>query len=105
MEVSSAGPRLLSGGTNLVGGSPPTVEFGRNLNDGRIEAAIGSNGADLARPHDRDHAEMIDLAAALDRLDPKDRMIVGVRFVGGFESAEIGQAMGMSRAIAEGARR
>jgi hypothetical protein len=31
-------------GTNVVRGSPPTVDFGRNLNDGRIEAAIGWNG-------------------------------------------------------------
>lgn len=30
---------------------------------------------------------MIDLADALGRLDPKDPAIVGLRFVGGFESA------------------
>jgi RNA polymerase sigma factor (sigma-70 family) len=51
---------------------------------------------DPARPRDVDHAARIDLAAALGRLDPKDRAIVGMRFVGGFESAEIGQAMGMT---------
>lgn len=48
------------------------------------------------RPPDVDHAAMIDLAAALARLDPKDRMIVGLRFLGGFESAEIGRAIGMT---------
>jgi RNA polymerase sigma-70 factor (ECF subfamily) len=48
------------------------------------------------RPRDIDHAAMIDLAEALARLDPKDRAIVGLRFIGGFESAEIGRAMGMT---------
>ncbi|MEP6638806.1 MAG: RNA polymerase sigma factor [Chloroflexota bacterium] len=52
--------------------------------------------ADPTQPPDRDHAQMIDLADALDRLAPKDRTIVGMRFVGGFESEEIGQAVGMT---------
>ena len=56
------------------------------------ELAVG----DRTRPRDVDHAALIDLADALGRLDPKDRAIVGLRFVGGFESAEIGQAMGMT---------
>ena len=51
---------------------------------------------DQARPRDTDHAAMIDLADALGRLDPKDRAIVGLRFIGGFESAEIGGALGMT---------
>ena len=56
------------------------------------ELAVG----DPTRPRDVDHAAMIDLADALRRLDPKDRAIVGLRFIGGFESAEIGRAMGMT---------
>lgn len=56
------------------------------------ELAVG----DPTTPRDIDHAAMIDLADALGRLDPKDRAIVGLRFIGGFESAEIGRAMGMS---------
>jgi RNA polymerase sigma-70 factor (ECF subfamily) len=48
------------------------------------------------RPRDVDHAALIDLGDALGRLDPKDRAIVGLRFIGGFESAEIGQAVGMT---------
>jgi RNA polymerase sigma-70 factor, ECF subfamily len=52
--------------------------------------------ADPARPSSTDHAAMIDLADAVGRLDPKDRAIVGLRFIGGFESAEIGRAMGMT---------
>jgi RNA polymerase sigma-70 factor (ECF subfamily) len=52
--------------------------------------------ADPTRPPAIDDAAMIDLANALGRLDPKDRAIVGLRFIGGFESAEIGRAMGMT---------
>jgi RNA polymerase sigma-70 factor (ECF subfamily) len=48
------------------------------------------------RPRDVDHAAMIDLGDALGRLDPKDRAIVGLRFIGGFESAEIADAVGMT---------
>jgi RNA polymerase sigma-70 factor, ECF subfamily len=43
-----------------------------------------------------DHAAMLDLADAVARLDPRDRLIVGLRYVSGFDSAEIGQAVGMS---------
>jgi RNA polymerase sigma factor (sigma-70 family) len=56
------------------------------------ELAVG----DSTRPRDVDHAAMIDLADALGRLDPRDRAIVGLRFIGGFESAEIGRAMGLT---------
>ena len=52
--------------------------------------------ADPGQPRNVDHAAMIDLADALGRLDPKDRAIVGLRFIGGFESAEIAWAMGMT---------
>jgi RNA polymerase sigma factor (sigma-70 family) len=56
------------------------------------ELAVGDQGL----PPNVDHAAMIDLAAAVGRLDPKDRAIVGLRFIGGFESAEIGRAVGMT---------
>jgi RNA polymerase sigma-70 factor (ECF subfamily) len=52
--------------------------------------------ADPTRPRDVDHAAMIDLADAVGRLDAKDRAIVGLRYIGGFESAEIGRALGMT---------
>jgi RNA polymerase sigma factor (sigma-70 family) len=52
--------------------------------------------ADSGQSRDVDHAAMIDLSDALGRLDPKDRAIVGLRFIGGFESAEIAWAMGMT---------
>lgn len=51
---------------------------------------------DRMAPRDVDRAALIDLAEALARLDPKDRAIVGMRFIGGFESAEIGREMGMT---------
>jgi len=51
---------------------------------------------DPARPPDPDHAALIDLAEALGRLDPRDREILALRFIGGFESAEIGAGLGMS---------
>src|SRR4029079_12191120 len=49
---------------------------------------------DPSQPRSVDQAALIDLHAALGRLAPKDRAIVGMRFIGGFESAEIGRAMG-----------
>jgi RNA polymerase sigma factor (sigma-70 family) len=52
--------------------------------------------ADPGQPRNVDHAAMIDLADALGRLDPRDRAIVGLRFIGGFGSAEIASAMGMT---------
>ena len=51
---------------------------------------------DVSRPPDADSAAAIDLANALERLDPRDRTIVGLRFIGGFDSAEIGGVLGMS---------
>jgi RNA polymerase sigma factor (sigma-70 family) len=51
---------------------------------------------DQARPRATDDVALIDLANAIGRLDPRDRAIIGLRFVGGFESAEIGRAMGMT---------
>lgn len=51
---------------------------------------------DAARSRDIDHAALIDLADALSRLDPRDRAIVGLRYVAGFDSAEIGRALAIS---------
>jgi RNA polymerase sigma-70 factor (ECF subfamily) len=48
------------------------------------------------RQADPDRAALMDLANALARLDPRDRAIVGLRFIGGFESVEIGRTVGMS---------
>ena len=49
-----------------------------------------------ARPPDPDRAALIDLAAALTGLDPRDRALIGLRYIAGFESGEIGRAIGMS---------
>jgi RNA polymerase sigma-70 factor (ECF subfamily) len=72
--------------------------------------------ADPAKPSDVDQAALIDLADALGRLDPKDRVLVGLRYVGGFDSNEIGGVLGIRverarapppppRAATEGPRR
>jgi RNA polymerase sigma factor (sigma-70 family) len=39
---------------------------------------------------------LIDLSAALARLDPDDRALLALRFAGGFDATEIGHALGMS---------
>ena len=48
------------------------------------------------RPIDPDRAALLDLAASLRRLDARDRSIIGLRFVAGLDSAEIGRAVGLS---------
>ena len=45
---------------------------------------------------DVDRAALIDLGNAIARLDLRDRTIVGMRFIGGFDSAEIAAAIGMT---------
>lgn len=51
---------------------------------------------DPTAPRGVDRAALIDLGEALARLDARDRAIVGLRFIGGFDSAEIGREMGMT---------
>lgn len=51
---------------------------------------------DGTQSRDHDQAAMIDLADALARLDPQDRAIVGLRFIAGFDSEEIGRAVGLT---------
>jgi RNA polymerase sigma-70 factor (ECF subfamily) len=43
-----------------------------------------------------DRAALLDLANALAGLDPRDRAIIGLRYIAGLDSAEIGRAIGMS---------
>ena len=52
--------------------------------------------ADRTPRADVDHAAMIDLANAVARLDDRDRAIVGLLYIGGFDAAEIGRELGMS---------
>jgi RNA polymerase sigma-70 factor (ECF subfamily) len=68
-------------------------QIGRSRRRRRIRELAVTDRNQLGDP---DRAAFIDLANALDRLDPKDRTIIGMRFIGGFDSAEIGRAMGMS---------
>ncbi len=43
-----------------------------------------------------DRAALIDLGNALAHLDPKDRILIGLRYVAGLESEAIGREVGMS---------
>ncbi len=49
---------------------------------------------DAADPQSR--SGLIDLSAALGRLDPDDRALLALRFVAGFDATEIGHALGIS---------
>lgn len=56
--------------------------------------------ADLSRlpPNDGDQIQIADI---LDRLDPSDRQLLGLKYIVGLDSEEIGEVLGLS---AEGAR-
>jgi len=56
------------------------------------EIAVGRSSV----PDEIDHAAVLDLGAALSKLEPKDRQLLGLRFVGGLESREIADVMGIS---------
>jgi RNA polymerase sigma-70 factor (ECF subfamily) len=48
------------------------------------------------RPSDAMAADRIDLANALATLEPRDRELLGLRYLAGMDSAEIGRVVGMS---------
>lgn len=57
-----------------------------------IEVAdVGSSRGDPASS-----AALLDLAAALRRLSPDERSLLGLRYVSGLDATEIGRAMGLS---------
>ena len=51
---------------------------------------------DPARADPGDRAALLDLRAALHRLTPEDRTLLAMRHLAGFDSAEIGAALGIS---------
>jgi RNA polymerase sigma factor (sigma-70 family) len=51
---------------------------------------------DSGRDDAADTIRVVDLRAALGRLAADDRTLLALRYVAGFDSAELGQAMGMS---------
>ena len=61
----------------------------RTVRELRVEAP----GAGTPTP---ERAALIDLANALARLDPKDRVLIGLRYVADLDSAAIGREMGLS---------
>jgi RNA polymerase sigma-70 factor (ECF subfamily) len=54
-------------------------------------ADVGSSRNDPA-----DSIRAVDLRAAVRRLDPEDRTLLALRYVAGFDSAELGRVMRMS---------
>jgi RNA polymerase sigma-70 factor (ECF subfamily) len=61
----------------------------------QVEAAIDPSG----EPGDVDPATgvaLLDLRAALDRLDPDDRALLAMRYIAGFDSNELAVALGIS---------
>jgi RNA polymerase sigma-70 factor (ECF subfamily) len=51
---------------------------------------------DRDAPPNPDRAALIDLSNALAKLDARDRALIGLRYIAGLDSAEIGRALGLS---------
>jgi RNA polymerase sigma-70 factor (ECF subfamily) len=52
--------------------------------------------AEIGDPTGADRTALIDLANALASLDEKDRTLIGLRYIAGLDSAEIGREIGLS---------
>ena len=59
-----------------------------------VRLTVVDTGPPEADPGDR--IGILDLERVLQRLDPADRMLLGLRFVGGLESVEIAHHLGLS---------
>ncbi len=71
-------------------------QLSRRRRRGRVlEIAVAQDGS-AAAPDPASHAGDIDLRNALARLSPEDRALVALRYVAGFDSKELAQALGMS---------
>jgi RNA polymerase sigma-70 factor (ECF subfamily) len=70
----------------------------RQLVRGRSRRTVREITVDVpeTRAMDPDRARILDLTHALRRLEQRDRVILALRYVAGFESAEIGRVVGMS---------
>jgi RNA polymerase sigma-70 factor (ECF subfamily) len=68
-------------------------QLGRGNRSRRVrELAVGSG----RQSANTDHAALIDLANALAALDDGDRTLIGLRYIAGLDSAEIGIEFGLS---------
>jgi RNA polymerase sigma-70 factor (ECF subfamily) len=68
-------------------------QLGRGNRSRRVrELAVGSD----RQYADTDHAALIDLANAVAALDQGDRTLIGLRYIAGLDSAEIGRELGLS---------
>jgi RNA polymerase sigma factor (sigma-70 family) len=59
-----------------------------------VEIDVADVGSTEGDPSDL--IRSVDLRAAVRRLDPQDRSLLALRYVAGFDSSELGRAMGMS---------
>jgi RNA polymerase sigma-70 factor (ECF subfamily) len=68
------------------------------LRQRRRGAVVEIDVADVGSSHGdpSDSIRSVDLRAAVRRLDPQDRLLLALRYVAGFDSTELGRAMGMS---------
>jgi RNA polymerase sigma factor (sigma-70 family) len=68
-------------------------QLGRGNRRRRVrELAVGSGGQSA----DTDQATLIDLANAVAALDLGDRTLIGLRYIAGLDSTEIGRELGLS---------
>ncbi|HEX5825266.1 MAG TPA: sigma-70 family RNA polymerase sigma factor [Candidatus Limnocylindrales bacterium] len=68
------------------------------LRQRRRRVVVELDLADIESSQDdpADAIRSVDLRAAVRRLDPEDRTLLALRYVAGFDSSELGLAMGMS---------
>ena len=68
------------------------------LRQRRRGAVVEIDVADVGSSHGdpSDAIRSVDLRAAVRRLDPQDRLLLALRYVAGFDSSELGRAMGLS---------
>jgi len=62
----------------------------------RSVAELDVADVESSRHDPADSIGAVDLRAAVRRLEPDDRTLLALRYVAGFDSSELGQAMGMS---------
>ena len=71
-------------------------QLARRRRRGRVLELSVAMDATVTTPDPASRAGDIDLRNALARLKPKDRELIALRYVAGFDSTELARAMGMS---------
>ncbi len=62
----------------------------------RVVVELDVGETESTRNDPADSIQSVDLRAAVRRLDPEDRTLLALRYVAGFDSSELGRALGMS---------